>query len=151
LSDFPTSQDHSTPITHPGYLGGFYPRDTKGRNITEAWQGEKYLRNLPEEVATPMIRMMDGRILYIHELVQTEHQWFWPRGWVLGTNDDMFADGSDVVRTEVSFKSPMSVLLVLSNCIRWDSKLITQAVVCAEEPLSSRNPFPNFNVRYQIS
>lgn len=77
--------------------------------MTQAWEGLKHVRDLPADVATPMIRLKDGRDFYVQEPVKcTDGTWFWPQRWILGPQDEMFAEGVAL--------QPSSVRPVFSSC-----------------------------------
>lgn len=89
--------------------------------MSEAWEGGKFLHELDEDLATPMIMSTDRRIFFVKELVKcTRNRWFWPRRWILGPDDEMFADGDSVSKTEVCerCKGFDSVLSTNSMCPR---------------------------------
>lgn len=72
--------------------------------MSQAWEGHKHVSDLPEDIATPMIKLMDGRSFFVRELVQCFNDGFFlPRRWVIGANDEMYAVGDQLQKHNVSF------------------------------------------------
>ncbi|KAM5539994.1 hypothetical protein V8D89_006326 [Ganoderma adspersum] len=58
------TQEMANPRVHP-YLH-FYPEDTSGKYLAEAWQAKRWLEEVADEVLTPMLRL-GSQDFYIHE------------------------------------------------------------------------------------
>ena len=87
----------------------FYPDDS-GSSLSQAWNGDKMLRGVPDNLLTPMIKHL-GVIYYLNELVQRKcGGWFIPKRWIT-RNGSMHAVGHTVTECEV--RNPLLLLFVL--------------------------------------
>ena len=90
----------------------FYPDDSGGL-LKQAWNGDKMLKGVPDNLLTPMIKHL-GIIYYLNELVQCTHGgWFIPKRWIT-RNGSMHAVGHVVTECEVCNVSPLLVILYLT-------------------------------------
>lgn len=70
----------SNPLVHP-YLQ-FYPVNA-GRKCSETWHGLQWLKELPDDLLTPMAVSTAGKHFYINELCRCiDGSWFIPLRWV---------------------------------------------------------------------
>jgi hypothetical protein len=96
-------QDMANPQIRP--LMQFYPEDC-GPAMSEVWHGKKWLRDAPDDVLTPMVRVNGSVDYFIHELVYCEEkEWFIPERFFI-KHGEMWARGFGVTNTEVLFGSP---------------------------------------------
>ncbi|EIW74429.1 hypothetical protein CONPUDRAFT_160132 [Coniophora puteana RWD-64-598 SS2] len=97
------AKDISNPITRPEMV--FYP-EYANEKMSQVWHGEKMLRDVPDHLLTPMVRVGSGRIFYVNELVSlTNNGWFIPTRWFMqkgksGSESRMYAMGHDVVKAQ---------------------------------------------------
>lgn len=90
-------KDMSNPITRSDMV--FYPEDAGGR-LSEAWHGDKMLRDTPDHLLTANIRHR-GSIYYVNELVKrTDDRWFIPKRWIT-CQGKMRAVGYEVLKSTV--------------------------------------------------
>jgi len=74
----------SNPVTRPGMV--FYP-EFKDGTVEQIWHGRKWLRDVPDHLLTPMIRV-SGKIFYVGELVERKNgQFFLPTRWFTKANE----------------------------------------------------------------
>jgi hypothetical protein len=94
----------ANPLSRPGMV--FYPDDS-GSSLTQAWNGDKMLKDVPDHLLTPMIKYQNV-IYYVNELVRRKcGGWFIPKRWIT-KNGSMHAVGYIVTEREVC-----NILLVL--------------------------------------
>lgn len=59
-----------------------YPEDGEGK-LSEAWHGDKMLRDIPDHLLSPTLRHA-GKVYWVDELVKrTEDRWFLPKRWII--------------------------------------------------------------------
>jgi hypothetical protein len=87
----------ANPLSRPGMV--FYPDDS-GSSLSQAWNGDKMLKDVPDHLLTPMVKQQ-GVIYYVNELVQCKcGGWFIPKWWIT-KNGAMHAVGHTVIEREV--------------------------------------------------
>ncbi|KAH9978409.1 hypothetical protein BJV74DRAFT_879458 [Russula compacta] len=101
------AKDMANPISRPGMV--FY-LDDSGSSLSQTWNADKMLKDVPDHLLTPMIKHQ-GVIYYVNELVQCKcRAWFIPNRWIT-KNGSMYAVGYFVTECEVC--DALQVLIVL--------------------------------------
>ena len=87
--------------------------DNSGNSLSQAWNGDKMLKDVPNHLLTPMIRHK-AVIYYVNELVQCKcGGWFIPKQWVM-KNSSLHAVGHLVTECEVHYYA------MFYNCMLYD-------------------------------
>lgn len=92
------SKDLSNPLVRPHLV--FYPMVNQDGSISQTWHGKKWLRDLPEELLTPMAIHPDGRHFYVGEICLSRDQtYFIPQKWFIKENNGLWAVGMPATLT----------------------------------------------------
>ncbi|KAF7980223.1 hypothetical protein HWV62_39337 [Athelia sp. TMB] len=101
------AKDMSNPLARAGMV--FYPEDAEGK-LTEAWHGDKLLRDVPDNMMSPTLRH-GQKIYWVDELVQrSSGRWFLPKRWFT-RRGALMAWGYDVVNDDHGLTVQDSTLL----------------------------------------
>ncbi|KAJ6565600.1 hypothetical protein DFH09DRAFT_1081749 [Mycena vulgaris] len=97
-SSIKKAHDMSNLFTWAGMT--LYPEDA-GNKLGEVWHRDKWLRDIPDDRFTPMIRH-NGVIHYVNELIQcSDRSWFLPKCWMTRSNGKfMLASGFKVAELD---------------------------------------------------
>ncbi|KAJ6573039.1 hypothetical protein DFH09DRAFT_1079194 [Mycena vulgaris] len=97
-SSIKKAHDMSNLFTWAGMT--LYPEDA-GNKLGEVWHRDKWLRDIPDDRFTPMIRH-NGVIYYVNELIQcSDRSWFLPKCWMTRSNGKfMLASGFKVAELD---------------------------------------------------
>jgi hypothetical protein len=95
------TQDISNPLVHPHLQ--FYPEDANG-SMCEAWHGSKWLKDMPDDMLTPMaVHPTSEHHFFIEELCFcSDGTWFIPTQWFMKKSDGIWAWGYVVEKTQVN-------------------------------------------------
>jgi len=80
----------------------FYPEDADG-SMSQLWHGSKWLNDMPDDMATPMIiHPVTGEHYFVGEICQCKDgSLFIPTRWFTKKDQGMWAKGMSVTETEV--------------------------------------------------
>lgn len=98
------TQDFANPLVRP-HLQLYPVISTNG--ISEVWHGEKLVKDIPDHVLTPMIKL-EGRHFYVGELVRLKcGRYFIPLRWI-EKDGEMQGEGHWVDGVSIRFSSTYS-------------------------------------------